>query len=350
MDTFFFYADKFINYIKPQNKNTNFKIDDNVLEIKEHFYGSQNQYIDHINPDKYNKLLDLHNNKFKTSQNYYINAQNKHASIEIPYVPNSAVKNFRFNRNIFSNIKTIELQVGGSRIDYINSDRDIETDKFTIFSTLRHLYEIKDEAIVPFYLTSKLLLPITKYSKIKLIISFFNACDSDVQLLYDLCEIAESPLEMPICQTQHGGRKLIISRTLTCPSKNSYSSCIKLQFNHQIYYLILKIHDVDIKNIRGVKLLFDKEVNLVIKKNNLQFHNNFIIIPFTPSLSTNNIIKYGINFSRMIPMENFSKIIPSPILKIYSDESLTDKNIDVYGISLQPMRFMSGMAGLAFTK
>lgn len=113
--------------------------------IKDSFVGRCKRYTD-LNP-QYEESIVLSYLEQK------VNAKHINFVIDVisADVKCRAIKNLSIYGIDQNNIKTVELIIGGQCIDKIDGN---------IMNTLRKLYDIKDEHIIPFYISSNLYIPI----------------------------------------------------------------------------------------------------------------------------------------------------------------------------------------------
>ena len=110
---------------------------------------------------------------------------------------------------------------------------------------------------------------------------------------------------------------------------------LKLYFNHIIKYLCIKAHNV---NINSMEIFINGANILKINKLYRYKDTGYYMIPFTKGEPyNNNIKKYKLNLSRI---DNFH-------IQLQCDNILDNAYVDIIGISLNMIKSMGGMMGLA---
>lgn len=288
---------------------------DKVLELKEKYYGNQDEYLNQNSkfflpkPGHFLEKREIEptGNKESTKLRYFIKPKTY-----------EHLQNFRVNEK---NIKSINLDCGGARIDNIisGSSKNIST----ICDILRYIYQMEG---LPFSILKQGLRKL-KYHEWILYIEYIEDTNVEDKILtYDVYNIdkeeylkfAES--EQLIFQIQ-------------------YNQGYRIWFNHPEYYLI---SDHQIK-----KILFDGNYELELSE--YYQKNGYYIYKFIPTEfisnenpdDIENVKKYGINFSK----------IDITIAILNDKSSMEDNNnIYIYAIGVQILNTYNGMAGLRYSK
>ena len=217
---------------------------------------------------------------------------------------NTIVKNFRLKN--MENVRWIEVEIGGQRIDKVYKD---------IIPILQDLYEFEKD-VIPFYF-SKSGINSLQYHEIKILVEYNETLEDD-GLTFDIYKWDPTKtVEGIIYQLQFTGTENLSDEIL---------KEVKLCFNHPILHLMVKGYHPD-----ELELEFDDNDKFYIKKTKTIGDISLYSI-------VDNFYDYknGINFSRI----NKPKLI-------IRDKDV--RSIDTYSIGCQPLRCMSGMAGLAFS-
>jgi len=214
------------------------------------------------------------------------------------------VKNFRL-RNM-NNVESIEIEIGGQRMDRIYKD---------VIPIMQNLYGV-DEDVIPLYFSVSGINSLD-YHEIKLRVEYNVTCDDDA-LIFDIYKWKnQRNINNVMYQLQFTGTDDLSGDGL---------KKVKLNFNHPVLHLMLKNYSPEI-----LELEFDDGDKFEIKREKkIGDISLYSIADFFYDY------KNGINFSRI----DRAKII-------VKDTDL--QTIDIYAINTQPIRCMSGMAGLAFS-
>lgn len=223
------------------------------------------------------------NGRYGITKSYYIGLYDK----EI------VVKNFRL-KNI-NNVKTIELDIGGQRIDKIPSD---------IIQMLQHLYKL-DKDVIPLYL-SKSGIHILEYHEIKIHIEY-NILSEDDGLTFDVYKWKNwrDKMKAQTYQIQNRGRGGGI-----------------FHITHPIIGLITKNY-----NKETLVLELDSEKFSIKKSKEIGDTSLYLISDHFGDL------KNAIDFSRI----DRQKIL------------MINDNVSIFCINCQPIMSMSGFLGLVYS-
>lgn len=152
-------------------------------------------------------------------------------------------------------------------------------------------------------------------------------------------------IEYPIFQTQYTGQEKLEH----CEKSNSYVT--RLNFNHITYYLFAKMDASFLSSLSRVELHVwpaeckrDETNPDILELSIIYLENNTILLPLTPNIRNDSLDKYGLNLSRCYYQELHFFFLES------EERKKSDCVVDVYAVSIQLARAMSGIFGLAFSK
>lgn len=189
-------------------------------------------------------------------------------------------KNLRFSSILDSNaIEKCELIVGGSMIDTIYG---------ITFKTLRYLYKICDNTVLPFSFCKDIEYIPQCIPEIDININLCKNIDN-VNLLVDIYEI---------CNSEYNPTKFVCTDIITQHQLNKGKMSPKglsVNFKYMVNYIIIHIPN---GKLIDFKLLFNG-TNSNITATHMFKYDGMYIIPFTKSLDQEYFTTYGINFSRL---------------------------------------------------
>lgn len=189
-------------------------------------------------------------------------------------------KNLRFSSNVDANtIEKCELIVGGSPIDTIYG---------ITFETLRYLYKISDNSMLPF--------SFCKYNE------YITQCIPEIDIHIYLGKNTDnfnlSVDIYEICNPEYNPTKFRCSDIITQLQLNKgkiLARELSLNFKHMVNYIIINVPNGKLKDF---KLLFNGVKSNITITHMFKYDDNYII-PLTKSLDWEYITTYGINFSRL---------------------------------------------------
>ena len=323
---------------------------DEIKSIQKNFWGLQNRTISSNKIKNEQKLYDDTKLKFiatVTSEPHVtigygsrcqFEIKRNHSYDNMSYYKNLVVKNLRVNEKF---VKTISLEINGCLIDKLCNYSEKNT-----FKMFRDVMNIDDQTIVPFYCFVYNFLPIVFYSQIYIIVEFkqlYNIKDcadediKDFSLTYDLYEIEETELgkeyEFLTTQMQFHGIESITNQLMT----------INTNYNHIIQYFVIESPTNIIEEL--FIEFYDGGPENILLKPLIIWKDGFYIIPLCPSLNPENMMKYGINFSR-VDDAIFRIIFKEPVGGKVDEKGITineDHRLYIYAINSQIMVNMSEM-------
>ena len=118
-----------------------------------------------------------------------------------------------------------------------------------------------------------------------------------------------------------------------------YTGKYRLNFNHVNQYLFFRADNCSINDFS----LFFNSVKINIDMNNVIIFDNHYIIPLTKSIELNDLLKYGINSSKIDRIDMRINFVPNNDL--HNEEAFY-----IYSISLNGARSSNGIFGLRFSK
>lgn len=243
-------------------------------------------------------------------------------------------------------VEKIEVEFGGQRIDCF-SCTDIETQIRTTGKIYkREVFESDTKIIIPLSLAplhnNNLTFPSSLYHELRIWIKYRSEDIVDRAKLYAQKYYLDTP-----------GRKFLSEKSLEYVTfQNQYTGAevmkkgkniFKINYNHPIY--LIYFWGFDKSKVKNVKLCLNK---------NPYFDDSLDILEYNKKKRGLNIDPCVIFFSEDMPGEftkssvNFSRIDHATI-EIETDQE-EDCIFEMVGISMQPIRYMSGMVGLAFSK
>jgi hypothetical protein len=246
-------------------------------------------------------------------------------------------------------IESIETEVGGQRIDRLECD-DIETQINTncaIYGGNREITQIGDKLFIPLIMApfheNNLIMPSAEYHKLTITIKFVESYDSQIDLFAKQYYL-NTPQRVEFFKQPH----TFITYQNQCSHfnalNNSGTNIFALNYNHPVYLIYFWGFDKT------------KVTNIRVSFNNYDYYNGGIeeleymkkckglekVEPVIIFFSQENLYKQSrdtINFSRI----DYAKLI-------ISTTETEEKPVYIVGQNLQPIRYMSGMYGLAFSK
>ncbi len=293
-----------------------------ICELKQYYFGAQDaalgknnkSNLNYINTDDYITSVSIKpikqlNNKLS----FHLDKEKSCLGL--------LIKNLKFSH--MHDIKCVELDIGGQRIDRIYA---------STFPALRKLFDMSEREI-PLYLF-KYGFPLLKSHDIKIHIEL-NRNIEDAILYYDIYNYDND--NMKLCSNPVSDSKIALPELILFQEQFTGTESVKkgenqirCNFNHPIYYLLMEgnIEDDIILEMNGHYKLDLKMINCMDGVN---------MYELTPSLKLDDLKKYGLNFSRI---DNAKLII----------NAKNDGEINIYGISYQGMKIGAGMAGMTFSK
>lgn len=230
--------------------------------------------------------------------------------------------NLRLKDSKWNNvIRSCELELAGARADKVYGK---------VLKTLRYVYGIKDETVLPFsFCRDGEYLAVNK-SDVRLNIEFDVYSDpiygDDFELLVDVYSIENGPYFNPvefnrdraITQLQFTGTEITSGREV---------EKFKLDFNYLVNFLIVSFSN---NRPEKIDLLFNGHDTNINLENMIQYDDHYII-PFTPSLDLNNFSTYGIDFSK----------IDNPQLNIWLENKSNTCQVCIYAVNYNTFNFMN---------
>ena len=205
----------------------------------------------------------------------------------------------------YSNIKEIQLEVGGISIDYIKDNN--------IIRSLQKLYNMKG---IPFFIF-KQIIPRLLFHNIRIHVELYK----DDELSYDVHEYLNynETLDKVIFQTQFSHNENIKNR-------------LKLYFNNTVYILLVKTEPYS----KIKSFIFDNWSIHIEPNNKFKKYGYDVYYLTLDLLDENSILKYGINLSR----------IDTCIIEFEDNQS---KNVSIHAINTNIFRTKRNMGGIAFS-
>lgn len=258
------------------------------------------------------------------------------------------------DQNIHNIIKTIEVEIGGQRIDRVCSLKEIQLN-CQLLNTHRRVKTIPNQdgsfttiiplELAPFRGHEICLLGCLYYHEIRLNVQFGDFPVSEAEVwgkTYNFDEkiwnsFYQKPYESIVVQNQFNGEE-----TLKLGTVNK----LKLNFNHPIsciYFwgmekqfinkitLMLNGHDY----LQSTPLMLD----YIAETKGIALTNDTCVI-----FLSDGDLKYPNSWI------NFSVIDNAQLILDLKGDPNVEKTLHVVGLNHQPLRVMSGMAGLAFSK
>lgn len=246
---------------------------------------------------------------------------------------NYVYKNLRFvsksGVNLSKFIKYCFLEIGGRRIDQIYEQT---------FNTLRHIYNINDKNIIPFYFNAdRNCLPIVKYHDYTI---HFEAVTEEIpdfdprdfKISVDIYEAEnlhknfndytiDNRLEYSNMVTQYSGTEII---------KNKHNK-IQFDFMTRVSHIIVNSLDDKIEKLR----LYLNGIEIEIELDKIEKIDDNYIIPLTKSLSIADLHRYCIDFSTIDVMQ---------LMIVLKDEKeFKECPVNIYAVSQQIMQICNGI-------
>lgn len=219
-------------------------------------------------------------------------------------------KNLRLTcdtHNIY--IEDCEIDWRGYCVDKINLE---------MFQTLRHLYKIVDDTILPFSFCrdGEYFMPSSAEIQARIMFKPGHKDLSNFKLLVDIYEITDTNFDSAnfICNN-------VATRQIFTGGENRDIGQLckyKLNFSNVINYIIIHLSNDTLKNFN---LRFNG-INTSFDMSNIIKYDNKYIIPFTKSLDITHYDDYGINFSK----------IDNPYLTLDIDGEV-DSIVNIFAIS-----------------
>ena len=339
---YFFKDDK---DIPKSNHETCFEYDQ-LMQIRPIFLGAQDVYYCNDTMVQYfSKEIDGHKVAdlivkpqtvplFGTLVKYNINNIN---SVYPYYIHDEKTffKNLRISYHLQKFIKRINLIIGGCTIDQIYGNS---------FKSLRSIYNIEDNNIVPIFLFLKnRCVPYTCYHDIIIEIEFKKNEDNHNPLPYLELSVEQwewnqnkSNLEQQSFFCQNLGPNII----------NNIEMKINLYFNHNVTHILVYS---DCK-IDSMSLWINEWYNLDIIMSKVKIIDKHYIISFVEDISAEELRFVAFNFSRIHD--------PYLIIKFdqkdyaYANEKEKEKEqkiVDISSVHSNIIRTIAGMSGLAYS-
>jgi hypothetical protein len=246
-------------------------------------------------------------------------------------------------------IKSIETEVGGQRIDRLHCD-DLETQINTncyIYGGNREITQIGDKLFIPLIMApfheNNLVMPSAEFHELKINIDFQEPYESKIDLFAKQYYL-DTYLRRKFLKEPH--QFITYQNQFTGPEKlNGVGThTFNLNYNHPIY--LIYFWGFDKTKITNIRVTF----------NNHDYYNGGIeeleymkkcrglekVEPVVIFFSQEDLYKQSrdtVNFSRI----DYAKLL------ITTTET-EPRDIYIVGQNLQPIRFMTGMYGLAFSK
>ncbi len=297
----------------------------NIEQLKNTFYGSEDEYFAKNYPNNNGKQLDF-------KETIVIEAcgtarSNGITKYMFPTLTSNkfVYKNLKIKWNHMDNINCCELECGGSRIDKIYG---------RIFKTLRYIYDINGDETIPFYFCKDSeYLP--NSNNTNLYIRFGNKdCEYNLSVSVDIYEINDPEFDHDTFVHNDVIQQCQFTGVEAFPAQFGK---FKLDYNHVVNYILVSITDSKILNL---DLRLDNN-NICIPIDEMLCYDGHYIIPLTTSLDKNNINKYGVNFSK----SDYTYI--SVKLETSGD---IDTRVYIYAISNGAIEIKNNMLGLLFSK
>ncbi|AYV80635.1 MAG: hypothetical protein Harvfovirus3_80 [Harvfovirus sp.] len=276
---------------------------DRILELKKIFYGKSDKFLDdNFERLKYFESL-LVNMEYVRCEGAEVYCSGGRGRYVFPgeyagkyMIHNVSIKNMQ-------NIRSIELEVGQSRVDKYYNCND------NILEALRSIYDMKKDNNIPIYKINSSYLPILEVHCVALLVEMKDRSDGtcSVSFEYDLYELPAELKSYVLChepknesiviksnaldnsfgiitkQIYYTGDELVLVRNNKCK--------IKMNFYSPIYNLLIYIDNPNI-SVNYFELLIDKEL---LRCEHI-YQNDCYVIDFIPKYSTE-VEKYGINLS-----------------------------------------------------
>ena len=300
----------------------------NIQKYKEKYFGSQDEHFKSNYPNNNNNVKLVYQKTIILEPHGSI-GENRKCCFSFPELDTNKLvfKNLRLNKNYDDVIHSCEISCGGSMIDKVWG---------RTFKTLRYLYNIDDPTIIPFYFNmNNEYFPNNASTQIYMHFSSGNL--DGFELSIDIFEIDDSNFD----ENNYTYDNIIVQCQNTGPEIASNGTNVgkyRLDYNHVMDYILLSIPDTTINHII---LQLDGYNAIDMSTENLVCYDNHYIIPMTKSLNCDNIITYGINFSRC----------DNTILCIKHNTIInSSSNVYIYGISHNAIKVTNKMVGLMYSK
>ena len=278
--------------------NNNIFLLGDIAELKNECAGAMIPSVKSISD--YQPLINIQNKKFIRRGVVSVTANRSYYNIKLYQYECLGEIYFKD----YSNIKKIQLQIGGQLIDSIEDNN--------IIQPLQKLYNMEG---IPFFIL-KQMIPYLAFHNISVIFELYK----DDELSYNVYEhkyLNNNEQETHfIFQNQ-------FSNDINIGCK------IRLTFNHIVYILLVKTEPYS-----KIKSLILNDLTLQLNLN--ESNNGYDIYYLTfDLLDENSILKYGIKFSR----------IDKCIIEF---ENQDPKEVSIHVINSNIFRIISNMGGLAF--
>jgi hypothetical protein len=283
-----------------------------IKDIKNKYYGVEDDYIKYYNTDEIHhsdaKFFNTDDVKFIEKRQLTSIENLKVIDFKIKLNEYEFFKNVQINTN---NIISIDLKVGGQLLDRIYPE---------IFNALRKIYNM-DDNILPFYILKNGIFYL-EYHSINISIKYNTFNNEKLILTYDVYQ-NNNIVKL------HLYENIIFNSAQMNLVNLSNQQCY---FNHIIYYF-LSNNDIEKINFN----YNSKIITLLLKK--VDIIDNIRIYSLTNSNLITNIKESGINFARI--EHNSCKFIFNNINK---------QPCKIYAIAAQCYHRNSGMMGFMYTK
>ncbi len=297
----------------------------NIEQLKSKYYGSEDEHFAKNYPNNNNKQVDFRETiVIEASGTVRANGMPHY---NFPPLPSNkfVYKNLRIKWDHMDNIEYCELECGGPRIDKIYG---------RVFKSLRYIYDINDEELVPFYFCKDSeYLPNSNNTRINFRFGDKD-CEYNLSVSVDVYEINDPEFNHDIFVHNDVIQQCQFTGVEAMPAQFGK---FKLDYNHVVNYILVSIPN---SNILDLNLRLDDN-NICIPIDNMLCYDGHYVIPLTTSLDKNNINKYGINLSRVdrpylnVKLETFGDI---------------DTRVYIYAINNGAIGIRKNMVGLLYSK
>jgi hypothetical protein len=306
---------------------------ENIKTFKEKYFGAQDEYFE--------KNYQNNNNNTKLNYQKTVNIEangscgfNRICSFTFPTLDSNKLvyKNLRVSSNKFNNvIDRCELECNGSAIDKVYG---------RVLKTLRYIYNINDDTLIPFYFNiDNEYLP-NNMSTI-IYIRFGSECPDvcldDFSLSVDIYEIDD----INFSEDSYTYNNTVVQCNYTgmeSASRQTVALKFKTNFNHVMNYILVSVPDT---TLTSISLQFDG-YDMPIPISDIVCYDRHYIIPLTMSLNKELVNVYGINFSSCntaIVSIKYNEIVNEVFAPVY-----------IYGISRNTIIMFDKLIGLMYSK
>lgn len=235
----------------------------------------------------------------------------------------------------WNSVKQVDIEIGGMLIDVLYGQYGQYGNY--ICKIIQRLFNLSENAVP---LPGAFIIPALKYHESFITILSNNGVAFPSYLIaerWKLCSPTPS-IQYPIFQLSS---YIDENLRLSYDTSSYFVNC--RVFRNQTYYMFVQFHNnhVIASYVNEIRLHIGTDTYVVrnyVKEDMYTFR-----IPFTPSLSYDDIANYGINFS-MVEKFRLDFVIPSSVL--YKLPNVCAASI--YSVSTNYCRSMNGMLGLAF--